>query len=258
MQGHQVIAQIAYDHLTPNAKKMCHKYLRSSSKRTLNTNIIAASTWLDRIKYKNIHRYDALHYIDIPFSTEDRELPAVENINAVWGINNAISLLSTKRINKSDKRLALLILIHLVGDIHQPLHAITKVSKQFPKGDFGGNLFLLGKNRIASNLHQYWDSGAGLFKGYNRAQQIKSRARLLEKKYPCDTFVLPQNPEQWAKASHLLAINHVYKINLKEKPNRQYQLEAQAIAQKQTVIAGCQLATLLNAIAKADNPNSLS
>lgn len=250
MQGHQVIAQIAYDHLTPSAKKMCHKYLRSHSKRSLNVNLIAASTWLDRIKYKNIHRYDALHYIDIPFSTEDSNLPAVDNINAVWGINNAISLLSAKKIKKSDKRLALLILIHLVGDIHQPLHAVTKVSKQFPKGDFGGNLFLLGKNPIAGNLHQYWDGGAGFFTGYSRIHQIKQKARFLEQSYPCSKLISLKNPEQWAKASHALAINHVYKINPKEVPNMQYQLDAQDIVQKQTAISGCRLATLLNDIAK--------
>lgn len=250
MQGHQVIAQIAYDHLTPSAKKMCHKYLRSHSKRPLDVNLISASTWLDRIKYKNIHRYDALHYIDIPFSTEDNHLPAVEHINVVWGINNAISLLSAKKIKKSDKRLALLILIHLVGDIHQPLHAITKVSNQFPKGDFGGNLFLLGKNPIAGNLHQYWDSGAGLFTGYGRISQIKSKAYLLEQKHSCNEFSSSQNPEQWAKTSHILAIKHVYKIKPKEAPNMQYQIDAQYLAQKQTVVAGCQLAMVLNSIAK--------
>lgn len=249
-QGHHVMAQIAYDNLTPAAKKMCRKYLSTHSKHSPNDNFITASTWLDRIKYKNIHRYDALHYIDIPFSTDKQKLPAIEGVNAVWGINNAISLLTSKKIKKSDKRLALLILIHLVGDIHQPLHTVTKVSNQLPRGDFGGNLFLLGRNPIAKNLHQYWDKGAGFFSGYGRMDQIKAKAHLLERKYPCRKFVITKNPEQWAKASHAIALEHVYKIKSKEIPKVSYKKNSQKIAKKQIAIAGCQLAGVINAIAK--------
>ncbi|MGL5742868.1 MAG: S1/P1 nuclease [Legionella sp.] len=50
-------------------------------------------------------------------------------------------MLSSKHTNAADKRFALRLLIHVVGDVHQPLHAITRVSTQLPKGDMGGNLF---------------------------------------------------------------------------------------------------------------------
>lgn len=250
MQGHQVVAQVAFDHLTPNAKKMCHKYLNPRSKKSLNASFIAASIWLDLIKIKNIHWYDTFHYIDIPFSSDGSALPSVETTNAAWGINNAISVLSTKKTKATDKRLALLILIHLVGDIHQPLHAVTRVTNQLPQGDLGGNLFPLGANMVGNNLHKYWDNGAGFFMGHSRLEQIKSKALLLQKKWSCSIVKTQKNPEQWAKASHQLAVNHVYQINPKEIPNKQYQLNAQNVIQKQTVMAGCRLALLLNDIAK--------
>lgn len=248
-QGHRVIAQIAYDNLTPKAKKMCALYLNSRSQKTFNKQFIAAAVWMDLIKLKNIHWYDAFHYIDIPFSTDNSVLPTIEKGNAVWGINNAISILSSKNAKKSDKRLALLILIHLVGDIHQPLHAVTKVSTQLPQGDQGGNLFLLGSNDVAENLHRYWDNGGGFFAGKNSLSRIKNKANRLEERFPCELLETQKNPQQWADMSHELAVTQVYQIHVKEVPSKQYQENAQNIAQKQVVLAGCRLSSLLNNIA---------
>ncbi len=250
MQGHQVIAQIAYDHLTPKAKTMCSYYLKSRSKKSLNASFLAAAVWADIIRYRNVNWYDALHYIDIPFSDDNTSLPPTENMNAVWGIRHAISILSSKKANAFDKQMALFILIHVVGDIHQPLHAATQVSSRLPHGDLGGNLFPLGKNNIAENLHQYWDRGAGFFIGSNKTQEIINKAHELEQQWACATVINKKKPEQWAKSSHDLAVTQVYQINPNETPNKQYQLNAQNIAQKQALIAGCQLAYILNKLSE--------
>jgi hypothetical protein len=244
-QGHQVIAQIAYDHLTPQAKNIAAKYLNPRSKKTPNASFISAAIWLDLIKFRNIHWYDSFHYINIPFSTDGTTIPSIESRNIVWGINNAVSILSNPKIKRADKRLALFILIHLVGDIHQPLHAATKVSTRWPKGDLGGNLFRLGSNEVGTNLHKYWDNGAGLYIGRSL---IKNKASLLEKKRSCIQFDNQNNPEQWAKESHELAVNQAYHIHFKEKPTKHYQLNAQRIVKRQTLMAGCRLAFLLNTL----------
>jgi hypothetical protein len=55
-------------------------------------------------------------------------------------------------------------LIHLAGDIHQPLHSVALFNKTYPKGDLGGNserVIILNGSTI--NFHSYWDSGAFLF-----------------------------------------------------------------------------------------------
>lgn len=111
---------------------------------------------------------------------------------------------------------------------------------------WGGNLFPLGKNNIAENLHQYWDRGAGFFSGSNKIRHIKNKAHQLEQQWTCATVINEKTPEQWAKSSHQLAVNQVYQINPNEIPNKQYQLNAQNIAKKQALIAGCQLAFILN------------
>jgi len=55
-------------------------------------------------------------------------------------------------------------LIHLVGDIHQPLHAVSRYTKAHPGGDAGGNLFYIKYNNI-HNLHALWDAQVGLSDG---------------------------------------------------------------------------------------------
>lgn len=52
-------------------------------------------------------------------------------------------------------------LIHMVGDIHQPLHSVALFNKTYPKGDAGGNLLKLKLlNGTVANFHSFWDAGA--------------------------------------------------------------------------------------------------
>jgi hypothetical protein len=63
--------------------------------------------------------------------------------------------------NTAERALFARYLVHLVGDIHQPLHSVALFNKTFPKGDAGGNLLkLLLANGTSSNFHSFWDSGA--------------------------------------------------------------------------------------------------
>ncbi|KTD54453.1 3'-nucleotidase/nuclease [Legionella sainthelensi] len=249
--GHKVVAQIAYDNLSPEAKLMSHKYLRSYSHKTPNSSFVRASTWMDEIRFREIYWYDVMHYIDIPFSTEELELPPVESINAVWAIKQAMHVFSSKKTKPSEKQLALRMLIHIIGDIHQPLHAVTRVSQEYPKGDLGGNLFPLGVNPVGNNLHKYWDNGAGFFLGKYDSKKVKKTAHDLEKNLSCSRISTQIEPKKWAKMSHKLALKNAYQLNPKETPSTKYQENAQMLVRKQIVFAGCRLAVILNKLAKA-------
>lgn len=248
--GHKVVAQIAFDNLSPNALAMYQRYFHTRSNHTTHNSFIASATWMDRIRTKKIYWYDGMHYIDIPYSSDAIALPVVERTNAVWAIQNAITVLSAKYTNSSDKQLALKMLIHVVGDIHQPLHAVTKVSTQLPQGDLGGNLFPLGTNSVGTNLHKYWDNGAGLFQKQKNKNQYQNIAHHLERKWSCDQINSKTHPELWAQKSHDYALNTVYQINPHEVPSAKYQALAQNLVQKRVVFAGCRLAYVLNQIAK--------
>lgn len=61
--------------------------------------------------------------------------------------------------NEAEARsFALRLVIHYVGDIHQPLHAVTLINDTYPSGDRGGNDEKLPSKDSASNLHAVWDS----------------------------------------------------------------------------------------------------
>ena len=63
--------------------------------------------------------------------------------------------------NVFEKSMMLRYLVHVVGDVHQPLHSVQLFDDvHFPKGDLGGNLFLINYSENIGNLHKFYDSGA--------------------------------------------------------------------------------------------------
>ncbi len=252
--GHKLVAQIAYDHLTPEAKSMCDKYTRSYNGTAKKGNFVSVASWMDLIRKKDIHWFDSLHYIDKPFTLDNSSLPVIQDANALWGIKQAIIVLSSDKATLADKGLSLRILTHLIGDIHQPLHTVTQVSKKFPQGDLGGNLFPLGKNPVGNNLHKYWDNGAGILMGRSKQITVQNKARKLENKWSCSSLAYKaKKPYQWVNASHQLALKEVYKVAPNKIPGKSYQINAQNITQKQVFLAGCRLASVLNEIASQQN-----
>ena len=245
--GHRLTAQIAYDNLSPAAKNMCG-HLLDVKEQALEANFVDSSVWLDAIRKKNIYQFASLHYVDIPFTKDKSKLPKIKPRNAIWAIKQAILVLSSNKTNNAVKVLNLKILIHVVGDIHQPLHATTKVSRRLPKGDLGGNLYLLSRSPYGKNLHQYWDNGAGIL-NYKNLNEIQAKAHFLEKTRPCYLAPAQKSPEQWATTAHYLAINQAYSIRTHKQPSKNYQLNVRQITEDQIVLAGCRLAQVLNAIA---------
>ena len=160
--GHRLIAQIATDQMTPHQRDILNQYNQALDKVYKPQTLVDAAVWLDLLRYQDIAWYTSMHYIDLPFSDDNSLLTPPEKINALWGIEHARLILLNKYSTHFDKGIALRILLHVVGDIHQPLHAATRVSTEFPKGDQGGNLVRLDNTPIAKNLHAYWDKGAGL------------------------------------------------------------------------------------------------
>lgn len=257
MQGHRVVAQIAFDHLNEPAKQMVGYYLTRNHTKHLEEQFINASTWMDRIKFKSIHWYDPLHYMDIPFSKDHTQLPIVEKINATWALSNALIIIKHKHTNFGDKRLALLIILHVLGDIHQPMHAVSFVSKELPQGDQGGNLYMLGRNRVGKNLHQYWDRGGGLFIGEGKKNHIKVKAASIEQLWPCNTLNLHSPMTEWANESYTLAVNKAYIIKPLTIPSQSYEHTVKDVSQQRIALAGCRLAHVLNNLAISDSVHSI-
>lgn len=248
--GHRVVAQVAYDNLSPAAKHMCSNYFKLNDNR-LESYFVEVSTWLDQLRQQKVNRYDSWHYIDIPFSREKMSLPQIKSKNALWAINKAIAVLKSNKTSTVVKAFYLKVLIHVIGDIHQPLHTITKVSKRLPEGDLGGNLYLLHKSPFGKNLHQYWDNGAGALK-ISRLKKEKLKVGRLPKQWAC-SLNDEVNPEKWLDTTHKIALQTAYSIKTHKKPSKKYRNRVIAASESQLALAGCRLAKTLNTIAALNN-----
>ena len=145
-QGHQVIAGLALAQLTPKARAGVDRLLAQEPGETL----MSISTWADERKNPTTARW---HYVNFPRDscTFDVARDCPDGQCLVAAIERQAAVLASSAAD--DKRLnALKYVVHLVGDVYQPLHAGYL-------DDRGGNTYQLQAFMRGSNLHALWDSG---------------------------------------------------------------------------------------------------
>ena len=248
--GHRLVAEIAYQQLPKSTVIALNKLLGAKNNDSSDRYLLSAAVWPDAIKQDDITAFNAWHFIDLPFSLDGTPLPAYERENVVWAINQSLQVLQSPTASYDMKKLFLRFLIHFAGDISQPLHCATLVSKTYPLGDEGGGLFpITGEN--VNNLHAFWDEGAGLFEQNNqplRYNQMKALAYDWQAQYPQSNFtnqLSDMNEMDWAKASFQLAKTVGYDLPNDSTPSTAYIANAQKVVQQQVVLAGYRLAKLL-------------
>jgi hypothetical protein len=146
--GHRVVGQIAESYLTPKAKTAIREILGSES-------IAMASNWADFIKSDSLFNYlSPWHYINIKaglnYSEFKNLLQKDTATDAYTRLNFLIKELKNKQLQANKKLMYLRLLIHIVGDIHQPLHVGRSE-------DLGGNRIRVLWFNDSTNLHSMWD-----------------------------------------------------------------------------------------------------
>ena len=143
--GHRVTGQIAEQFLNAKAKKRIAIILERQS-------IAMASTWMDDIRSDSTYNYAIdWHYTTIPDGKRYEDVEANPDGKLIMMIEKITKDLKSGKLSAKQEREYLKFLIHLVGDLHQPLH----VGKP---GDKGGNDVKVKWFRSDSNLHRVWDS----------------------------------------------------------------------------------------------------
>ncbi len=109
-----------------------------------------------------------------------------------------------------EKADALCFVLHIIGDMHQPLHCITRVTPDFPapEGDRGGNLLKLRGHY--HNLHSLWDDSINL----SLQDSSEELAVEIMKQYPRENLareLTMKSPEGWVRAGYSLAVERGYK-----------------------------------------------
>lgn len=146
--GHRIVGQIAESYLTPKAKTEVQKILGDET-------IAMASNWADFIKSDSSYSYvSSWHYIDLDPGMTKSQLQAYLEKDTVTDIytkmNLIINELKNKNLPMEKKRTDLKLLIHFVGDVHQPFHVGHH-------DDLGGNKIKVSWFNTPTNLHAIWD-----------------------------------------------------------------------------------------------------
>jgi hypothetical protein len=189
-----------------------------------------------------MHKY--WHFIDTPFTTDGTTLPAIPTPNAQDRIALFRGVLASTSASDELKSYDLTWLLHLVGDIHQPLHASTRVSSTDPDGDAGGNLVKLACTKC--ELHAYWDDLLGTI---NNLKTVKNAAKKLPK--PDAALAAKSDEKDWVAESFVESKQTVYQppIVAGDGPftlTAQYKKNARKLAKQRVTLAGARLANLLN------------
>jgi hypothetical protein len=283
--GHKITAYIAWQRMTPETRDRVIKILRAASEdsqiatfyqtygsRTEESRkrefFMLMATWADIIRdrefenrYKKYH-HSNWHYSDTFWTVKDGKvemLPAPEEGGQALARIIEFDKLERSNANDAQKAIGIAWLEHLIGDIHQPLHASARVTDLEPKGDQGANLFLLTPKDTPrdkqENLHWFWDSivvrNEPNTKDVPEGDFIDPLARKIIKKYPyakLQSRLAINDPEAWKKESFEIASTKVFPPELKrfEKPSEAYKKAALKIAEERLALAGYRMGELFN------------
>jgi len=226
--GHKLVASAAWEQLTPFAKQNVERILGVGKK-----GFVKASVWADHIKSNDDFNYlKPLHYVNLPKSSRqyDAKRDCPKNACVVEAINDFSKVI--KSGSDSEKIIALRMVIHLIADIHQPLHAGLYE-------DRGGNWYEIKYKKKNVNLHKFWDNHA-----------VKRFAKTLEsgteKILSLNKSIELHSPKTWAEESHNLVLDMVYQAKENKALNDAYLMNVDSIMAQRLNEASWRLAMWLN------------
>jgi len=163
--GHRIVGEVAGYYLSAKARKAVQQILGTES-------LAMAANWADFIKSDTAYNYlSSWHYVNLPESLSQSDVftfldkqPAPNVYNKT---NEMIAVLKNPKSTAEQKKLALRLVIHLIGDMHQPMHTARK-------DDLGGNKILLTWFGEKSNLHRVWDEGLVDFQQLSYTEYTKA------------------------------------------------------------------------------------
>ena len=283
--GHMMVAAIAYERLTPEVRQNVTALLKLNPRYATwvadvpedekpRVAFLRAARWADDIKADPAYQADGMqngnrpsgrkaarnvgyadklmhkywHFVDVPFSPDHTALAPPETPNARTQI--ALFRSTLKSVNSSNplKSYDLVWLIHLVADVHQPLHAISRFDAAHPDGDAGGNGVLVCRPpcQTQERLHAFWDHILGVSTDHVTA--IDNASQLP----PADPELASIGDEDvWIRESFEAAQTHVYvlPIEVGDGPYEvtdSYVSAGRELAAHRIALAGARLANLLN------------
>jgi hypothetical protein len=210
------------------------------------------------------------HYVDRFWERPDPAHPPRERTDLPRGPENHVERLGvlTSILRQSaawtdpgeagaaiDRGVALAWVLHLVGDVHQPLHNASRVTPTEPQGDRGGNLFALGGE---DNLHRFWDYVLARSRRFPRHSwesedaYVARVAATIADRHPREAFdaalLADRDFQRWSDAGFAIILADVYPPGLRRNrpPAASYRRMTERISERAVALAGYRLADLLD------------
>lgn len=282
--GHKISAYIAWQNMTPAAREKAIELLQKAPEesqigafyitygsQSVETRkreyFMLIASWADIIRdrdFKARYKFNKgnWHYDDIFWTTRNGVVetlpPPEDGGQALTRIKEFIKTIEGGA-SAADKAVAIAWLEHLIGDIHQPLHTSARVTEREPKGDQGGNFFLLTPEGTAranqQNLHSFWD-GIVVRTNPNGENEcdlsyLEPFAKKFMKEHPLDKLrgrLAATDPDAWARESLTLAQTEVFPKELVrfQAPPNSYKKRAYKISAERLALAGYRMAEVFN------------
>jgi hypothetical protein len=218
---------------------------------------VSSATAGQNIGYADHNQHAYWHFKDLAFSPDATSLPPPDPVDAVTQLTLMIAALPQSSGASDDVRSYDLVwILHLVGDVHQPLHAVARYTKQIPDGDAGGNAeMVIPATGETITLHAYWDRMFGGYTSpYGAVFDARDRDGLASVKVNKAAAQI-SDPQAWIEESAELARRYAYVPPVSTGMNavfltREYETNARNIARSQAALGAARLANLLNGALK--------
>ncbi|OON69390.1 S1/P1 nuclease [Hymenobacter sp. CRA2] len=233
-EGHRTIALIAQKHLSRKAQAQIKELLGEQS-------IADVASWADEVRNKPEYKGTGpWHFVNLPlgfgYADFEKQLKAKTEANAYQALNDNLKILADKKQAREKRLDALKFVVHLVGDIHEPMHVSRAEDK-------GGNDIQLQFQGEGTNLHRMWDSGL------IHAQGLSDDRMAAEYDHP-DKALAEQwaqaRPEQWLFESYLISTQQYAEATTGTKLDTEYYKKHIAEVNLRLQQGGIRLAEVLN------------
>jgi len=228
--GHMLVAQIAKLDLLQNNPTI-YPYAEQTALLItgytfgLSTSFIEAAVWADDVKSVGWGFWDSWHFINKPYDPSGMFTPADVEDMSPWAINQTLTVLTSNLSNAAnltlEKSIMLRMMMHIIGDMHQPLHNVEYYSAVYPDGDLGGNLINVTWDGEATELHAFWDSIAETLPTFSRPLNQSSLEFFenfgvgLMQEFPRTAFsdeLAIDDPLGWTDSVYLDAVEFAYEL----------------------------------------------
>lgn len=228
-KGHCIVVEGGFNQLDGATKKKVLYYLDGMT-------IQQAATWMDDVSRQQQYAYmKPYHYVNF---AKGEKVSLKKGSNILYILDKTIrELQNKKQLTKTQIKTKLLLLFHLIGDIHQPLHVGFGYDK-------GGNKTQLNYKNEGTNLHAFWDSGIIRHKRINLSSCLKANTFSKEQRLAIQKI----NAMAWAQESNsLLGRCYDFKGHI---VTQKYLDNNAPIVQTQLTKAGIRLAAVLQKVFK--------